>query len=403
MKIREMKQKRTKLGADARALMDAVAAEGREMTSEEEQQFDRLMDERDKVDKSIERAERLDAEERAEDDPDTRDRGVSGGSEDAAESAFRAYIIGGRAALSDSQFRALNAGSDPEGGFLVAPQKFVQELLKAVDEAVPLRPLATVQTLTEAESLGVPTLATDLNDADWTSEVATGTQDDALRFGKRELRPNPLAKRVLASRTLLRKSTMGAESIVRERLAYKFSITQEKAYMTGDGNKKPLGLFTASAQGISTARDVNLGAAGALPLTNATSDQLIDAKYALKSQYHRRARWMFHRDVLKVVRKLKDGNGQYLWQPGLASDRPDVILDVPFALSEFAPNTIAANNYVGMIGDFSFYWIVDSLALEIQRLVELYAETNQVGFIGRAESDGMPTLEEPFIRLKVPA
>jgi HK97 family phage major capsid protein len=297
-------------------------------------------------------------------------------------------------------------GSDPEGGYLVAPQQWVEQLIKNLDDAVPLRALATVMTLTVGESLGVPTLDTDLNDADWTSEVATGSQDDALRFGARELRPHPLAKRVKVSRTLLRRATLNPETIVRERLAYKFGVTTEKAFMTGDGNQKPLGLFTASAQGISTARDrdIKINGSGGLDNTaGAAADGLIDAKYDLKAAYHQRARWLFHRTVLGEVRKLKDANNVYIWQAGLASDRPDTILDIPYVLSEWAPSSITDESYIGMLGDFSHYWIADTLAFEVQRLVELYAEANQIGFIGRQEIDAMPVLEEPFIRLQAEA
>ncbi len=101
------------------------------------------------------------------------------------------------------------------------------------------------------------------------------------------------------------------------------------------------------------------------------------------------------------VRKLKDTQNQYLWQPGLAGGEPDRILDIPYVVSEFAPNTFTTGLYVLILGDISFYWIAEALDMEIQRLVELYAEANQVGFIGRAELDGMPTLAEAFIRGKL--
>lgn len=400
MNIRELRAQRTKLGAEAAAIMDEAQKAGRSMTPEEETTFDRLMDERDGVDKTIERAERLRDDDRraADDDPD-EPNGPGKRAGEEAVAAWRSFLLGGRSALSPAQARALNAGNDPEGGFLVAPEQFVQQLLQDVDDAVPLRGLATVQRLTMAESLGIPTLDTDLADAEWTSEIGTGSQDDALRFGKRELRPHPLAKRVKVSRKLLRASSMGPEAIVRERMAHRHATAQESAFMTGDGNQKPLGLFTASADGISTGRDVNIPTATGALLDTA-ADGLIDAKYTLKSQYWPRARWLFHRDVIGGIRKLKDANDQYLWQPGLSMDRPDRILEVPYVVSEFAPNTMANDDYIGMIGDFSFYWIVDALAFEIQRLVELYAETNQVGFIGRAEVDAMPVLEEAFIRLQ---
>ncbi|MBB4987488.1 phage major capsid protein [Streptomyces nymphaeiformis] len=400
--IRELRTKRTKLGADARAIMQTAEAEGRSMTPEEEVRFDKLMDERDGVDRTIARAEKLEEDERDEAALEDLERGGTRGG-DEAMGALRAYLLGGRSVLTERQARALNAGHDPEGGFLVAPQQFVQDLLRNVDDMVALRGLATVHQLIQAESLGVPTLDTDLNDADWTSELGTGSQDDSMRFGKRELRPHPLAKRVKVSRKLMRASTTNPETLVRERMAYKFGVTAEKAYMIGDGNQKPLGLFTPNADGIPTTRDVDISTSGT-GLVNVAAgnaaDDLITAKYALKGAYHRRAQWLFHRLVLASVRKLKDGDGNYIWRAGLADGEPDKILDLPYIMSEFAPSTFGDGDYVGILGDFSYYWIAESLAFEVQRLNELYAETNQVGFIGRQESDGMPVLAEAFVRLQ---
>ncbi|WP_432193804.1 phage major capsid protein [Streptomyces sp. bgisy027] len=408
LKIRELKAQRSKLGKEATAIMQAATDASRAMTPDEETKFDSIMDERDKLDATIERAERLLEDDRrsVDDLPDDDPNRPGGRGAEERMDAWNAYLRNGRSALSATQARALNAGNDPEGGFLVAPEQFVQQLLANVDDMMPIRGLATVQRLTMAESLGIPTRDADLDDATWTSEVATGNQDDALRFGKRELRPHPLAKRVKISRTLLRKATMSPEAIVRERMAYRHGTAQENAFMTGDGNQKPLGLFTpgnAELGGITTSRDLDVPTDGTNFVHNSTdgfaADALIDAKYTLKSQYHRRARWLFHRLVLAEVRKIKDANDQYIWKAGLG-DQPDTILEIPYVLSEFAPSTMADNDYIGMLGDFSFYWIVDALQFEIQRLVELYAEANQVGFIGRAEADAMPVLEEPFVRLQ---
>ena len=188
---------------------------------------------------------------------------------------------------------------------------------------------------------------------------------------------------------------MSPDTLVRERLQYKFGITEEKAFMTGNGSQKPLGLFTASADGISTDRDE----AGDNTATKIVPDTLITAKYKLKGQYHPRARWIMHRDVMAAVRKLKDGNGQYLWQPGIQGGAPDRILDMPYTLSEYAPNTMTTGLYVAMLGDYRYYWIAEALDMQLQRLSELYAETNQTGFIGRMEVDGMPVLEEAFVRV----
>ena len=101
-----------------------------------------------------------------------------------------------------------------------------------------------------------------------------------------------------------------------------------------------------------------------------------------------------------MIRKLKTGDGEYLWKPGL-TDRPDTILEIPVEESEYVPNTFTTSLYVGILGDWSFYWIADALNMNIQVLAELYAETNQNGYIGRKETDGMPVLEEAWVRVKL--
>lgn len=411
MDINAARQERTGLAAQARSILDTAQADGgRGLTAEESQEFDRLMARVDELDDMITREERVrEVQRRIDADPNAypaRGEGNgpdNGGSEDGLRAAaWRQFLIGGRTSLTPEQARTLQAGSDPEGGYLVAPTQWATELIKSIDDQVFVRQWATVETLTEAASLGVPTLDTDVSDSDWTTELATGQADDSMRFGKRELTPNPLAKRIKVSRKLLRLSANRAENLVRDRLAYKFAITEEKAYLVGDGNKKPLGVFVASPMGISTGRDVTVGDISEDEF-GINADGLIDMKYALKAAYLARARWVFHRDTVKRIRKLKDQDGQYIWRPGIETDRPDTILDLPYAMSEYAPNTFTDGQYVAVLGDWSFYWIVDALNLEVQRLVELYAETNQVGFIGRRETDGMPVLEEAFVRGKVVA
>src|SRR5690606_24459902 len=103
------------------------------------------------------------------------------------------------------------------------------------------------------------------------------------------------------------------------------------------------GLFVASNDGIPTSRDV----VGSNTTTAIKADTLIDALYSLKEAYQRNARWIFHRDVVKAIRKLKDGEGQYLWAPGIAGGEPDTILSRPFSMSEYAPNTMTAGQYIG--------------------------------------------------------
>ena len=297
---------------------------------------------------------------------------------------------------------ALQADSDTAGGFLVPPQEFIANLIQNVDDLVFVRQLATVTPVTSADSVGRPSLDTQPADADWTSELLIGNEDTALAFGKRELHPHPLAKLIKVSRKLLRVAALPADAIVTQRLAYKFGISQEKAFLAGTGVNQPLGLFTASADGIDTSRDVSTGNS----TTAIAADGLIEALYSLKAQYMAKASWLFSRTAVKNIRKLKDGEGQYLWKPGLGSPSiadpaPDRILDRPFYMSEYVPSTFTTGLYVGLIGDLSHYWIADALNFELQRLNELYAATNQVGFVGRWETDAMPDLAEAFARVKL--
>ena len=404
-KILEMRQKRAAIVKQARDILDSAEAEKRELTTEEEEQYKKIMTDVEELRKKIEREEQL---QTLENELAQSQETIAGGKEPIGDddqveqqekevrAAFNKFLRGGIATLANSEVRALQADVDTLGGYIVAPQQFVNQLIRAVDDRVFIRPLATKFTIERAESLGVPALDTDISDADWTSELATGTEDAAMTFGKRELHPQPLAKRIRVSNKLLRQAVIDPEALVRDRLAYKFAITEEKAFLTGNGVKQPLGLFTASPMGISTNRDVVAGTTTAL-----TMDGLITIKYALKQQYWPRARWLFHSSAVEQIAKLKDNNGQYIWRESVRVGEPDRLLGFPVMMSEYTPNTFATGQYVGMLADFSFYWIADALDMQIQRLTELYAETNQTGFIGRRELDGMPVLEKAFVRAKL--
>lgn len=408
-KLKELREKRGQLVHDARAILDKAEAESRAPTAEERSKYDDLFGKQEDIRAQIDMEERQAEAERQAAEESLRSKDSGGGKEEARaevgkrgteeyRAAFRKFLVGGKDALTGEEVRALQADSDTAGGFMVMPQQMVSGLIKAVDDAVFIRQRATKYSVPTAASLGAVRLTADPADADWTAEILTGSEDSTMAFGKRELNPHPLAKRIKVSNKLLRQ-VPGTEALVMARLAYKFAISQEKAFLTGSGSNKPLGIFTASSNGISTGRDVSTGNTSTSP----TFDGLMGAKFALKSQYWGRAEWLFHRDVLLAVSKLKDGDGQYLWRESVRAGEPDRLLNLPVMMSEYSPNTMTASQYVGIVGDFSHYWIADALDMQVQRLVELYAETNQTGFIGRMESDGMPVLEEAFARVKLSA
>lgn len=400
-----------------REIVDSAEKQERELDATERKNWDELNEAYDKgveeirtleeeVRKDAERRTRLDEieQERSrgrQTDHNDSSRGNPTAEQRQKELRSRAqsrFIQFGPHELTGEEKRALQNDSDIAGGTLVPDEEFVRQLIKNVDDLVIVRQLATKFMLTSADSLGVPTLTADPADADWTAEIAIGGEDSTMATSKRQLRPHPLGKLLKVSRTLIRKSAIPVDALVRDRLAYKFAITEEQAFMTGSGAGQPLGVFTAHADGITTSQDVSTGNT----TTAITADGLINCKFDLKSQYMASPalRWVFHRDAVKEIRKLKDGNGQYLWTMGLAG-APDTILEVPYFMSEYASNTFTSQLYVGIIGDFRHYWIADALNMELQRVDELYAATNQVGFIGRMELDGTPVLAEAFRRVKL--
>ena len=409
-RLKELREKRSKMIADAREILDTAANANRQPSAEEQARHAQLMTEQDGLRTQIQAEERqleLDremAETRSREVPAAgavapAQRAASPRGTPEFRAAYSRFLAFGESRLTGDEQRALAVGTDTGGGFLTAPEQFITDLIQAVDDMVFIRKKATKIPVPQAQSLGVPTLDADPADSVWTSEIQTGDEDSSMAIGKRKLSPHAMAKRIKVSKDLLRQALIGAEPLVRARLAYKFGITEEKAFLTGDGVGKPLGVFTVSNDGIPATRDVSAG-----NLVNSpTFDGLLAAKYALKGPYRSRptVSWMFHRDAILKIAQLKDLQNQYIWKESVRVGEPDTILGLPVAESELVPNTFTTGLYVGALADWSYYWIADALDLAIQRLDELYAETNQVGFIGRMACDGQPVLAEAFVRVKL--
>lgn len=396
MNITELRQEKAKLITDARALLEKSETEKRELNSDEDKQWKTMLDDADGIQKKIDREERqADLDRTISQGSTTKpERTIPAGQNQTDEQRQAATDKETRTNwgqyFSHGETRNLEAGLDTAGGFLSLPQVVVGEMIRAVDDNNVIRGLARKFTI-DAESLGAPTL-TKPSDATWTPELLTGDEDTTMAFGKRELRPHPLAKRIKISRKLLRQSRIDPVGLVSDEFGIVIGNTEEKTFMTGTLNNQPLGVFTASDNGISTSRDVST----ANTTSSIVVDNLYNVKYTLKAAYWGSARWIFHRDAVLQIAKLKDGEGRYL----LNVDT-NQLLGFPMVVSENAPNTFTTGLYVGLLGDFRFYWIVDSLLFEMQRLDELYAATNQVGFIVRKEVDGAPVLEEAFVRVKL--
>ncbi len=410
---------RAQLIAESRLVSERGSKETpqRPMNAEERSQVDAMFVRIDELEADAKRAqtqERLDASLKTSQGRITQPAATGETPEAIAKRAaserraFNAYLTGNRNSLAaedrnayfDLENRALSSGSGTQAGSLVAPIEWVNELILFVKNLVVVRQLAgQVFSVPNAQSLGMPSLDADPADADWTTELLTGSTDSTMAVGKREFIPRPMAKRLLVSKKLARQ-VPSIDALVRDRIGYKVAVTEEKAFMTGDGVNKPLGLFTASANGIPTTQDTD--SATGTP----TATDIITTKYSLKQQYmqSKSLRCVLNRPKMAIVRNFKDENNQFLWNPSgfgtnLLKDGIDTILEVPVVMSEYAPAGTSAGDYFLGFFDLNYYWIADALDTVIEAYMELYSETNQNLYIARKETDGMPVLAEAFVRL----
>jgi HK97 family phage major capsid protein len=309
------------------------------------------------------------------------------------------------------EYRGYQADLNVAGGFATLPLQLISEIITKLKDYVFVRKMAQVVQVASAQSLGCPTLDTDPSDSDWTAEVLTGNEETTATLGRRDLSPKPISKLLRISHKLARLNP-NVTAMLLDRLAYKMGVTEEKAFLLGTGINQPLGVFVASALGISTARDfsvtgtatgfANSGGTGPAPGAQA----LITAFFGLKQQYQQdpSCAWIIARFFVSQIRQLVDNQGRYLWQPFASSsiedNAYDTILGKPVCMSEYAPSTAGNNNYYAAVGAWRYYMIADALTYTIQRLDELYAASNQVGFILRRELDAMPIFEEAFARVQ---
>lgn len=431
--IYEMRFKRGKLISDGRDLIDKARQENREISAEERAKYQEIwtsaedlntkiqMEERQRglektVQSDIENLQRnMELEARGKKpDLETMVPGELTGDallEQRAKLAkeleakheleyrnkYRGYLAG---TISGMEVRALQKDVNTAGGYLVAPETFVAELLKDLDNSVVIRSLARKYSLEKASSLGYPRLRTKMSAASRTGELQVAAADTAMDFGKRAFFPNPASAQAVISKDLRDMAAINVESEVRSELNRVMGELEENEFMIGTGlNKQALGLFTPSSDGIDTSRDISTGNL----ITGVKFDGLKRVKRALKAGYLSRAKWLFHNDILLQISLEKDSTGNYIWEESTQIGDPDKILGIEVIQSWFAPNTIAANAYVGMLGAFDEYQIVDVLTMTIEVLDQLYALSNQIGFLARWHFDGGPRKAEAFARVQLPA
>ena len=321
-------------------------------------------------------------------------------SSDDNEAELRAKVTRWFRTGNNKEIReSLQAGVAEKGGYTIAPQYLVKEIIKDLDNAVQIRKRANIiPAMNGYSSIGIPTLDSDVNNLVWTSEIAEVEEDEDMAFGKREMKSNQLTKLVKLSKRLIMQSNIDIQAFVKERITYKLSATLEHNYLYGNGTDKPLGIFAQTSDNtaaIPTDRDLAVGTATAA----ITYDGLVDAVKGLKKGYQHGAVWMLNKETVAALRKLKDKQERPLWQESLIPGQPSLILGIPVIQNDFIEDKLEATKYIGFLGNLNHYWIMDSLSMELQVLYELYSKTNQIGFQAGYWGDGAPVQKEAFVRL----
>ena len=275
----------------------------------------------------------------------------------------------------------LTIGTDADGGYLV-PDEYERTLIESLEEENIFRGLARIIT-TSSGDRKIP-VSTSKGSAEWMDEGAAFTESDD-KFGQITIGAHKVGTLIKVSDELLNDSAFDLESYIATEFARRIGAAEEEAFITGDGTKCPLGLLAETG-----GAEAGVTAASA---TAITSDELFDLYYSLRSPYRKNASFIMNDMTVKAIRKLKDGNGQYLWQPSLVAGTPDTLLGKPINTSSFMP-TIAAGGKSIAFGDYKYYWIADRQTRVFKRLGELYAVNGQVGYLGYQRVDGRLVLPE---------
>lgn len=389
MTILEIRRKRATAWEACKAFLDSHRTEGGVLSAEDDATYSRMEQEVTDLGKEVARLERqeaLDAElGRPLSQPLTgrpEDSGKPERKGRATDEYSRSFwnVMRSKAAMP-TVLNALQIGTDSEGGYLV-PDEFERTLVEALTEENIFRTLATI-IQTASGDRKIPVVASK-GTASWIDEEgAVPESDDA--FGQISIGAYKLGTMIKVSEELLNDNVFDLEGYIAREFARRIGTKEEEAFFTGNGTGKPNGILNATG-----GAQVGVTAAGAAAVT---ADELMDLFYSLSAPYRKKALWLVNDSTVKALRKLKDNQGQYLWQPGLTAGTPDLILGRPVQTSAFMP-VIAEGAKTIAFGDCSYYWIADRQGRSFKRLGELYAATGQVGFLGTQRVDGRLILPE---------
>ena len=387
-KILELREKRAKAWDAAKAFLDTKRGNDGLLTAEDTATYEKMENDVVSLGKEVERLERqaaIDLEmSKPTNNPITNQPDGGSGTDKTGRATAEykhAFWNSMRGRRDMTVQNALKVGEDTEGGFLV-PDEYERTLVEALEEENIFRKLANVIT-TSSGDRKIPVVASK-GEASWIDEEGQIPESDDS-FGQVSIGAYKLATMIKVSEELLNDSVFNLEAYISREFARRIGNKEEDAFFSGNGTGKPLGILADVGGG-----QVGVTTAGA---TAITLDEVLDLFYSLKAPYRKKAVFVLNDSTIKAIRKLKDANGQYLWQPSIKEATPDTLLSRPLYTSTYMPSIEAAAKSM-VFGDFSYYWVADRQGRVFKRLNELFATTGQVGFLATQRVDGKLILPE---------
>lgn len=385
-KILAMREKRAKAWEDTKSFLDThTDAEGK-LSAEDAAAYDKMEAEVVALGKDIERLERqavLDAKlSQATTAPITNQPGEKAKTGRASDVYKEAMLKALRTNFRQVE-NVLQEGIDAQGGYLV-PEEYDRRLIDVLIEENIMRSLATHITTSGEHKINI---AATKPAASWIEEGGALSFGEAT-FDQIIMDAHKLHVAIKVTEELLYDNAFNLESYIIDQFGKAIGNAEEDAFLNGDGKSKPLGLFPSATVGVTTST------------VSVTADDIINLIYALKRPYRKSASFITNDQTLAVIRKLKDNNGAYLWQPSYQAGEPDRILGYAIHTSAYVP-TIAAGQAVMSFGDYSYYNIGDRGSRSLQELKELFAGNGMIGYVMKERVDGKLILPEAVQLLKM--
>jgi len=387
--ILTMREKRANLWDAAKKYRDAHIGEDGTMSAEDAATYDRMVEDVDRMKTEVERLERQQAIDAELNQPTAKPltgKPLQPGMDEKTGRATDSYRNAFWKAMRNKTVRtevynALEVGTDSEGGYLV-PDEYERTLIEALEEKNIFRRLAHVIHTSSGERK-IP-VSVSKGTAAWIDEEAAYPESDDS-FGQVSISAYKLATMIKISEELLNDSVFNMPAYISKEFARRIGAAEEEAFFTGNGTGKPLGILAATG-----GAQTGVTAASS---TAVTFDEIIDLYYSLRAPYRQNGVFIMNDATIKALRKLKNGSGDYIWQPSVTLGAPDRVLNRPVYTSQYMP-TLAAGAKTILFGDLSYYWVADREGRQFKRLNELYAATGQVGFLASERVDGKLILGE---------